>query len=169
MAKELKSSKASAKHMIQHTSNTQGGAEVNILRHNHTSLPPKKKESGKRPNPTKGISHSSKGSHSNSSHTAEIQTSVLDVVTLHTHKNSTVLHRSSYAKTAIRLDTSPQCTLQKMHKHSHSYNIKVSQTSIPNHCTWTTQWTVWEGRWKWWWWLIHNSISNACSTTENCE
>ena len=54
MAKTLESSKASAKHNKWHTSNMLGGAQINKLRHNHTSLPAKKKKGGKKPNPSKG-------------------------------------------------------------------------------------------------------------------
>ena len=54
MAKKLESSKATAKHIKQHTSNMQGAAQINVLWHNHTSLPPKKKKGNKKPNPNKG-------------------------------------------------------------------------------------------------------------------
>ena len=54
MAKKLESSKATAKHIKQHTSNMQGGAQIHILRHNQTSLPAKKKKGSKKPNPIKG-------------------------------------------------------------------------------------------------------------------
>ena len=96
MAKRLESSKATAKHIKQHTSNMQGGAQVNVLRHNCTSLPPKKKKGSKKPNPITGNKLQHKGSHS--SHTAEIQTNVLDMVTPHMHKDSTALQRSTNAK-----------------------------------------------------------------------
>ena len=52
MAKKLESSKATAKYIKQHTSSMQGATEVNVLRHNHTSLPPKKKKGSKKPNPS---------------------------------------------------------------------------------------------------------------------
>ena len=54
MAKKLESSKATAKHIKQHTSTMQGAAQINVLRHNCTSLPPKKKKGSKKPNPSKG-------------------------------------------------------------------------------------------------------------------
>ena len=54
MAKKLESSKATAKHIKQHTSNTQGTAQINVLRHNCTSLPTKKKKGSKKPHPSKG-------------------------------------------------------------------------------------------------------------------
>ena len=54
MAKKLESSKATAKHIKQHTSSTQGATQVNVLQHNHTSLLPKKKKGSKRPNPSTG-------------------------------------------------------------------------------------------------------------------
>ena len=54
MAKKLESSKATAKHIKQHTSNIQGAAQINVLWHNHTSLPPKRKKGSKKPNPSKG-------------------------------------------------------------------------------------------------------------------
>ena len=44
MAKKLESRKATAKHIKQHTSSMQGAAQINVLWHNHTSLPPKKKK-----------------------------------------------------------------------------------------------------------------------------
>ena len=52
----------------------------------------------------KGPGHSNcnnKGSHTNTSHTIEIQTSVLDVVTPHMHKDLTAQQRSTNANTAI--------------------------------------------------------------------
>ena len=55
MAKKLESSKATAKHIKQHTSTMQGAAQINVLRHNHTSLPPKKKKGSKKPNRNKII------------------------------------------------------------------------------------------------------------------
>ena len=54
MAKKLESSKATAKHIKQHTSSIQGATQVNVLQHNHTSLLPKKKKGSKRPNPSTG-------------------------------------------------------------------------------------------------------------------
>ena len=54
MAKKLESSKATAKHTEQQISNMLGGAQINVLRHNHTSLPTKKKKGSKKPNPSKG-------------------------------------------------------------------------------------------------------------------
>ena len=54
MAKKLESSKATAKHIKQHTSSIQGATQGNVLQHNHTSLPPKKKKGSKRPNPSTG-------------------------------------------------------------------------------------------------------------------
>ena len=54
MAKKLESSKATAKHIKQHTSTMQGVAQINVLQHNGTSLPPKKKKGSTKPNPSKG-------------------------------------------------------------------------------------------------------------------
>ena len=54
MAKTLESSKATAKHIKQHTSNMQGAAQINVLWHNHPSLPPKKMKDSKKPNSNKG-------------------------------------------------------------------------------------------------------------------
>ena len=53
MAKRLESSKATAKHIKLHTPTKQGAAQINVLRHNSTSLPPKKKKGSKKPNPNK--------------------------------------------------------------------------------------------------------------------
>ena len=55
MAKKLESSKATAKHIKKHTSTMQGAALINVLRHNCTSLSPKKKKGSKKlnPNPNK--------------------------------------------------------------------------------------------------------------------
>ena len=53
MAKKLESSKATAKHIKQHTLTMQGAAQINVLRHNCASLPPKKKTGSKKPNPNK--------------------------------------------------------------------------------------------------------------------
>ena len=52
MAKKLESSKATAKYMKQHTSTMQGTAQINVLWHNCTTLPPKK--GSRKPNPSKG-------------------------------------------------------------------------------------------------------------------
>ena len=98
MAKNLESRKTTAKHIKQHTSNMPGGAQIHILRHNCTSLPAKKKKAIRNQTQLKGPScksHSSKSSPTNSSHTIDIQTSVLDVVTSHMHKDSTALQRST--------------------------------------------------------------------------
>ena len=54
MAKKPESSKATAKHIKQHTSSMQGATQINVLHHNCTSLPPKKKKGSKKPNPSKG-------------------------------------------------------------------------------------------------------------------
>ena len=54
MAKKLELSKATAKHIKQHTSNMQGGAEIHILKHIHTSLPAKKENGSRKPNPIEG-------------------------------------------------------------------------------------------------------------------
>ena len=51
IAKKLEFSKATAKHIKQHTSTMQGAAQINVLRHNCTSLPPKKKKGSMKPNP----------------------------------------------------------------------------------------------------------------------
>ena len=53
MTKKLESSKATAKHIKQHTSTMQGAAHINVLQHNHTSLPPKKKKGRRKPNPSR--------------------------------------------------------------------------------------------------------------------
>ena len=44
MATKLVSSKATTNHIKQQTSNMHSGAQVNVLRHNCTNLPPKKKK-----------------------------------------------------------------------------------------------------------------------------
>ena len=54
MSKKQESSKAAVKHIKQHTSNMQGDAQIHVLRHNHTSLPVKKKKRWKKLNPIKG-------------------------------------------------------------------------------------------------------------------
>ena len=54
MAKKLESSKATAKHIKQHTTSVQGATQVNVLWHNCTGLPPKKKKGSKNPNPSTG-------------------------------------------------------------------------------------------------------------------
>ena len=54
MVKKLESSKATAKHIKQHTSNTQCATQINVLRHNCTNLPTKKKKDSKKTNPSKG-------------------------------------------------------------------------------------------------------------------
>ena len=90
MAKKLESSKATAKHMKQHTSNTQGTAQINIWRYNHTSQPTKKKKGGKNHTQVKTPSHSnhsSRNSQTNTNLMIEIQISVPDVVTPHMHQD----------------------------------------------------------------------------------
>ena len=47
MAKKLESRKATAKHIKQHISSMQGTTQINVLCHNHTSLPPMKKKGSK--------------------------------------------------------------------------------------------------------------------------
>ena len=54
MTKKLESSKATAKHIKQHMSTMRSAAQINVLRHNCTSLPSKKKKGSKKPNPSKG-------------------------------------------------------------------------------------------------------------------
>ena len=54
MAKKLESSKATGKHIKQQTPNMQGGALINVLRHNCTNLPTKKIKDSKKPNHSKG-------------------------------------------------------------------------------------------------------------------
>ena len=54
MAKKLESSKATTKHIKQHTSYVQGATQVNVLQNNCTSLPPKKKKGSKKPNCSTG-------------------------------------------------------------------------------------------------------------------
>ena len=54
MAKKLEPSKATAKHIKQHTSSMEGTAQINVLQHNDTNLQPKKKKGSKKPNPIKG-------------------------------------------------------------------------------------------------------------------
>ena len=53
MAKMLESGKATIKHIKQHMSTMQDAAQINVIRHNHTSLRPKKKKGSKKPNPNK--------------------------------------------------------------------------------------------------------------------
>ena len=54
MAKKLESSKATATHIKQHMSNMQGTVQINVLRHNCTSLLTKKKKGSKQPIPNRG-------------------------------------------------------------------------------------------------------------------
>ena len=55
MTKKLESSKATAKHIKQHTSSMQGTTQINILLHNHTSLPPKKEKGSKNQTPVEEL------------------------------------------------------------------------------------------------------------------
>ena len=79
---------------------------------------PKRKKVVRNQTQTKGISHSSKSSCSNSSHTAEIQNSVLDVMTPHMHKDSNALQRSNNAKPAINWTLHKKCFTKKAQPHS---------------------------------------------------
>ena len=130
MAKKLESSKATAKHIKQHTSRLQSAAQINVLQHNCTSLPPKKKIGSKKPNLSKGTKPQQilqqKQSNQHQPY-VEIQISVLDVVIPHMHKDLTAQLRSTNANTAQKLYTSQRCALPKMHTCSHSTIIKVSQ------------------------------------------
>ena len=91
----------------------QGSAQIHVLRKNALACQPRRKKAVRNQTQLKVPSHSSKGSHTNSSHTIEIQTSVLDVVTSHMHKDSTAQQRNTNANTAVKLDTSPNCAFQK--------------------------------------------------------
>ena len=124
MAKKLESSKATAKHIKQHTSPMQGAAQINVLRHNCTSLPPKKKKGSKKPNHSH---HSSRNSQTSTNPVREIQISVPGVVIPHMHQDLTAWQRSTSANIAQKLDTSPECALPQMHTNSHSTIIEVSQ------------------------------------------
>ena len=57
----------------------------------------------------------------------EIQISVPDVVIPHMHQDLIAQQRSTIVNNVQKLDTSPKCALPKMHTHSHSTIIKVSQ------------------------------------------
>ena len=130
MAKKLESSKATAKHIKQHTSTMQGTAQINVLRHSHANLPPKKKKGNKNQTQVKSPSHSNcntTNSQTNTNLMIEIQISVLDVVIPHMHKDLTGWLRSTNANIAQKLDTSQKCALPKMHTNSHCTIRKVSQ------------------------------------------
>ena len=123
MAKQLESSKATAKHIKQHRSNMQGGAQINALRHNHTSQPARRKRMVRNQTQVKAPSHSnhsSKGSHTGNSHRIKIQINTLDVVISNMHQDLTACSRSANAKLARKLDNSPKYDLPKMHIHNHS-------------------------------------------------
>ena len=130
MAKKLESSKATAKHIKQHTSSMQGAAQLNVLWYNHTSLQPKKKKGSKKPNPSKGTKPQQilqQNSQTNTNLMIEIQVSVLDVVIPHIHKDLTAWLRSTNPNIAQKLDASQRCALTKMHTISHSNIINISQ------------------------------------------
>ena len=132
MAKKLESNKATPKHIKQHTSTMQGAAQINVLRYNCTSLPPKKKKAVRNQTPTQTkppslSNHSSRNSQTNNNLLIEIQISVPYVVIPHMHKDLTVQQGSTNANIAQKLDTSPECALPKMHNNSYSTIIKVSQ------------------------------------------
>ena len=143
MAKKLESSKATAKHIKQHTSSKQGAAQINVLQHNHTSLPPKGRKAVRNQTPIKALNHSnpsSRNSQTNTNLMIEIQISVLDVVIPHMCKNLTARLRSTNANSAKKSDTSQRWALPKMHTHNHSTIIKVSQNRahqiiVPEHST----------------------------------
>ena len=114
----------------KHTSSMQGAGQINVLQHNHTNLPPKKKKGSKKPNPVKAINHSkpcSRNSQTNTNLVIEIQISVLDVVIPHMHKDLTAQLRRTSANIAQKLDTLQICALQKMQTSSHINILKVSQ------------------------------------------
>ena len=127
--KKLESSKATAKQIKQHTSNTKGAAQINVLRHNCTSLPTKNKKAVKNQTQVKVPSHSNcsiRNSQNKTNLMIEIQISVLDVVIPHMHQDLIAQQRSTNANSAPKLDTSLKCASPKMHTHSHSTIIKVS-------------------------------------------
>ena len=130
IAKKLKSSKATAKHIKQHTSSMQGAAQINVLWNNHTSLPPRRKKAVRNQTPVKALNHSkpcSRNSQTNTNLMIEMQISVLDVVIPHMHKDLTAWPRSTNANIAQKLGTSQRCALPRMCTHSHRNIIKVSQ------------------------------------------
>ena len=117
-----------------------GAAQINVLRHNCTSLPPKKKVVRKQTQikPPSLSNNSSRNSYINTNLLIEIQISVPDVVVPHMHKDLTAWLRSINENTAQELDTSQKCALPKMHTHSCSTIIKVSQNRhikivVPEH------------------------------------
>ena len=107
-----------------------GAAQINIFRHNCTSLPAKKKKAVKNHTQLKAPSHSnhsSRKSQTNTNLMIEIKICVPDVVIPHMHQDLIAWQISTNANNVQKLDTLPKCALQKMHTHSHSTIIKVSQ------------------------------------------
>ena len=91
---------------------------------------PRRRKAVRNQTPVKVLNHSkpcSRNSQTNTNLTIEIQISVLDVVIPHMHKDLTAWLRSTNANIAQKSDTSQRCALPKMHTHSHSSIIKVSQ------------------------------------------
>ena len=127
MAKKVESIKATAKHIKQHMSNMQGTAQINVLRHNHTSLPTKKKKGSKKPNLSKVTKPQLLQQKQSNQHMIEIQISVPDMVIPHMHQDLIAWQRSTNVNIAQKLDTSLKCALPKMHTYIHSIIIKVSQ------------------------------------------
>ena len=132
IAKKLESRNAAAQHIKQLMLDMQGGAQINILRHNHTSLPAKKKKGGKKPNQIKGIK----------SQQPQQQRQPYQQQSYNRNPNQcTRCGDSPYApgfncpakkylcKQCNKLDTSPNCALPKMHTHSYSNIVKVSQNN----------------------------------------
>ena len=131
MAKKLESSKATAKHIKQITSSMQGTTQINVLRHNCTSLPPKKKNGSKNPNlsketkPRQPQQHRQVNQHQPYDKNPNQCTRCGD--SPHAQGFNCPAKKYQY-KHCTKSDISQRCALPKMHTHSHSNIIEVSQS-----------------------------------------
>ena len=91
---------------------------------------PRRKKAVKNQTLAKELSHNNpycRNSQINTNLMIEIQICVIDVVIPYMHKDLTAWLRNTNANIAQNSDTSQRCALPKMHTHSHSTIIKVSQ------------------------------------------
>ena len=118
----------------------QGAAKINVLWHNHTNLPPKKKKGSKKPNPSKGHKPQQTLQQKQSNQLMiEIQISVLDVVIPHMHKDLTAQVRSTNANIAQNQTLHKDVLYKNAHLQPQQYHKgkpkQAHQIVIPEHST----------------------------------
>ena len=134
MTKKLESSKATAKHIKKHTSSMQGATQINVLQHNHTAYHLRRKRPVKKPNPSKGTKlqqpqqHKQVNKHQPLPYDKNPNQCTKCDDSPYTHKDLIAWLRNINVNIVPKSDTSQRCALPKMHTHSHSNIIEVSQS-----------------------------------------